>query len=188
MLFNAVRPHRSTTNRTCIASCLALIMAILCLLFPGKALAHGKSTSLITNGVDFRVSARFDARYRDGNWVPVQVTLTNDGADFNGAISLTMPSPYAGNGGNTSASSIYEEPINLATGSHKQVTLYVPLYFGSQGTTQTLEVDLLDNNGNKVGSHNTILRTLGASDIFVGVLSDQTNGFGPLNAVLLPNQ
>src|SRR5205823_7834394 len=114
------------------------------------------------------------------NWIPVQVTLNNSGTDFTGTISVNVPTPYLGGGG-TDPQAVYQAPISLANGAQKQVTLYVPLYFGSQGSTQAFSVDLLNSNGQKVSSQQTTVRTLGSDDIFVGVLSDQSNGFSPLS-------
>ena len=68
------------------------------------------------------------------------------------------------------------------------MTLYVPLYFGSQGSTEVFSVDLLNSNGQKVSSQQATVRTLNPNDIFVGVLSDQSSGFSPLSSLALPNQ
>src|SRR6266516_1492460 len=50
---------------------------------------------------------------------------------------------------------------------------------------QTITVDLLDANNQKVGSDVSTLRSIGPSDIFVGILSDQSTGFSPLSTVPL---
>ena len=64
------------------ASCFAVLYFV----FPTQALAHER-----IDGPTFHVNAGFESHYRDGNWVPVQVTLHNDGPDFNGALSLITP-------------------------------------------------------------------------------------------------
>src|SRR6266516_4319444 len=50
---------------------------------------------------------------------------------------------------------------------------------------QTITVDLLDANNQKVGSDVSTLRSIGPSDILVGILSDQPTGFSPLSTVPL---
>jgi hypothetical protein len=168
-----------------ISACFALILAFLfCSL---STQAHAASHAARAGGPTFRVNAGFDSRFRDGNWIPVQVTLRNDGPNFNGKISVNVPPPYAGTGNNAPIS-IYQEVVNLPTGAQKQVTLYAPFYLGAQGATLPVTVDLLNSDGQKVGTQQTALRSLGPTDIFIGVLSDQQTGFGPLSALTLPNQ
>src|SRR5437763_10790921 len=185
MLHRTNRPQWSTRASRLVGSCLACALTIAILLFPMSASAH--TTRNPSGGPGFHVNAGFDARYRDGNWIPVQITLSNNGTDFTGTISVNVPPPYLG-GGSANPQAVYQAPISLANGAQKQVMLYVPLYFGSQGSTQAFSVDLLNSNGQKVSSQHTTVRTLGSDDIFVGVLSDQSNGFSPLSSLKLPNQ
>src|SRR5947209_4694568 len=186
MLHRTNQPQESTRRASRhVGSCLTCALLIAFLLLPMSASAH--TTRNPSGGPSFHVNAGFDARYRDGNWIPVQVTLSNSGTDFTGAISVNVPPPYLG-GGSANPRAVYQAPISLANGAQKQVVLYVPLYFGSQGSTQTFSVDLLNSNGEKVSSQQTTVRTLGSDDIFVGVLSDQSTGFSPLSSLKLPNQ
>jgi uncharacterized membrane protein YhaH (DUF805 family) len=185
MLHRTNQPQWSTRASRFIGSCLTCALMIAFLLFPMSASAHTARNA--SGGPSFHVNAGFDARYRDGNWIPVQVTLSNSGTDFTGAISVNVPPPYLG-GGSANPQAVYQAPISLANGAQKQVMLYVPLYFGSQGSTQTFSVDLLNSDGQKVSSQQTTVRTLGSDDIFVGVLSDQSAGFSPLSSLKLPNQ
>src|SRR2546425_4373838 len=137
-------------------------------------------------GPTMQVNAGFETRYRDGNWVPVQVALHNDGPDFSGTLSINASaynSPYIGSG-NVSTPTHYQEPITLANGAQKQVTIYVPIYFD----VQNVVARLLDSDGNVISSQDSILNPLNLGDTLVGVLSDQSSGFGPLSAVSLPNQ
>src|SRR5690348_8397515 len=139
MLHRNNRPQWSTRASILVGSCLACALTIALLLFPMSASAY--STLSPSGGPSFHVNAGFDARYRDGNWIPVQVTLSNSGTDFAGTISVDVPPPYLG-GASGNPQAIYQAPISLANGAQKQVTLYVPLYFGSQGSIQTFTVDL----------------------------------------------
>lgn len=159
------------------ASCLALIL--LYSFSPTLALAH-EGTSVPT----FQVNAGFETHYRDGSWVPVQVTLHNNGPDFSGTVSLTAPTPQFLGSSNQGTPSNYQVPITLANGAQKQVTMYMPLYFDVQSVT----VKLLDSSGNVVGSQNATLTPLLPGDILTGILSDQSSAFNPLGTVSLPNQ
>ncbi len=158
------------------AFCFALVL--LYFFFPIQALAHE-----VTGGPTFRVNAGFETHYRDGNWVPVQVTLRNDGPDFRGTVSLIAPTSQFLGSSNQGTPSNYQVSITLANGAQKQVTMYVPLYFDVQSVT----VKLLDSSGNVVGSQTATLTPLLPGDVFIGILSDQSSGFSPLSAAPLPN-
>lgn len=156
-----------------------LVLALLFLAFPTQALAR-----VVTAGPSFQVNAGFETRYRDGNWVPVQVALHNDGPDFSGKLSLSAAPPQFLQQNNSGTPSNYQAPISLANGAQKQVTLYVPLYYDEQG----IVVKLLNSNGDVVGSQVATLNPLMPGDVLVGILSDQTSGFGPLSGTTLPSQ
>lgn len=179
--------HRMSSRATCcsIGCCAVFAILVSFFLLPMPALAQTTGTNSTLNakaGPTFSVNAGFNTRYRSGNWIPVQVSLSNDGADFTGTISITSPdaqNPYGG----TSSQSSYQIPISLPNGSQKQVTAYIPLYTSTQGITVTL----LDSNGNAVRVQNTGLQPLNPGDVFVGILSDANTGFGPLSGFTLPN-
>jgi hypothetical protein len=171
-------------RRRCNKYILALagfcfVLALFFFISPTSARANA-----VTGGErpSFQVNAGFDTHYRDGNWVPVQVALRNDGPDFNGTLSLTAPTPLGSS--NQGIPLHYQVSITLATGGQKQVTMYVPLYFD----IQSVVVKLLDNNGSIVGSQTATLNPLMSGDVFVGILSDQSSGFGQLSLAPLPNQ
>ena len=155
------------------------MLALLFLVFPTRAQARA-----VTSGPSFQVNAGFETRYRDGNWIPVQVTLHNDGPDFSGTLSLSAAAPQYLQPSNPGTPSNYQVPISLANGAQKQVTMYMPLYFDTQSAT----VKLFDSGGNVVRSQTATLNPLMPGDLFVGVLSDQSSGFAPLGTAPLPNQ
>jgi len=159
------------------AFCFAF--ALLNFVLSTQALAHER-----TGGPTFQVKAGFESHYRDSNWVPVQITLRNDGPDFNGTLSLITPTPQFQLSSGQGIPSNYQVSISLANGAQKQVTMYLPLYFDVQNVT----VKLLDRSGHNVGSQTAPLTPLMPGDVFIGVLSDQSSGFSSLSALSLPNQ
>ncbi len=118
------------------AFCFAF--ALLNFVLSTQALAHER-----TGGPTFQVKAGFESHYRDSNWVPVQITLRNDGPDFNGTLSLITPTPQFQLSSGQGIPSNYQVSISLANGAQKQVTMYLPLYFDVQNVT----VKLLDRSG-----------------------------------------
>src|SRR6516162_4128522 len=86
------------------AICLAI--ASIYAVFPKHVFARER-----TGGPTFQAKAGFESHYRDGNWVPVQITLHNDGPDFNGTLSLVTPNPQFQLSGVQSIPSNYQVSI-----------------------------------------------------------------------------
>lgn len=192
MLHNGQRLQPNLVRKMVIASCLAITIVLTYFFFPANASANTTYTAFTTqratsvvNGPVLQVTAGFNARFRDGNWIPVQINLSNNGADFDGTISINAPIPYNGPG---TTSSVYSEPISLANGTQKQVIIDIPVNLGGQGNVQDIHVNLLDSSGNVVRSQISKVSALGQNDIFTGILSDQNTGFSPLYSIALPNQ
>ncbi len=172
-------PHRRMFFR-CAGFCALFALFVSFFLLPAPALAQSRDTRAgfsAADGPTLSVNAGFNTRYRSGNWIPVQIALSNNGADFTGTISIASPDAqnYYGNPGSQST---YQIPITLPNGSQKQVTIYLPIYSSATGLT----VRLLDSNGNTVRTQNSVLQPLNQGDVFVGILSDTNTGFGPLSA------
>src|SRR5713101_4358357 len=137
----------SNRHHLALAGC-CLVFVLLILIAPTRAQAHA-----VRGGPSLQANAGFETRYRHENWVPVQVTLHNNGPDFSGTLSLSASSfQYLGQS-NPSTPSNYQMPISLANGARKQVTMYVPLYFDAQ----SVAVNLLDGSGNVIGSQAAML-------------------------------
>ena len=170
---------------------MCTLFAIVFFAIPQSVFAHNISVStkhMANDGPTFQVRLGFNSRFRDGNWVPVNVTLQNTGSDFTGSVSVNIP-PQFGGANSSSSTAIYRTPISLPNGAQKQVTLYAPFAFGTPGATQNITVVLLDTNGQRVGTpQTTAVHALLSSEFFVGVLSDVSNGFGSLSGLTLPQQ
>jgi hypothetical protein len=186
MLHPGQRLRPGLARKMVIASCLAITIVLTYFFFSPNASAYStqRATSVV-NGPILQVTAGFNARFRDGNWIPVQINLSNNGAEFDGTISINAPVPYNGPG---TSSSVYSEPISLANGTQKQVIINIPVNLGGQGNVQDIHVNLLDASGNIVRTQISKVSSLGQSDIFTGILSDQNTGFSPLYSIALPNQ
>jgi len=78
MLKRNEQPQFATAICMFIGSCLALILVLFFSSLPVSA----HTTISASGGPTFSVNAGFDSRYRDGNWVPIQIALRNSGPDF----------------------------------------------------------------------------------------------------------
>lgn len=129
-------------------------------------------------------SLGFDGVYQDGNWIPIQIDLSNNGPDFTGTVSVSVPSiTLAGPGPSTSANT-YQEAINLPPGSKKHVTISAPVNLNMQGSTAVVSVNLIDKAGHRV-THKDVAPANNTTNItLIGVLSDTPNNFSQLNIAL----
>src|SRR5947209_4407830 len=146
MLLKNAWHHINIQLRISAGICLTLILFLGIL--PGTASAHTTTTSAA--GLSMRIDMGFNSRYRDGSWVPIQVMLRNEGPDFNGTVSVNLPTPNAGINNTASTSSTYQQAVSLSTGAQKQIAINAPIFFGTPGSSQTVDVNLLDTNGKKV--------------------------------------
>lgn len=187
MSHNAQRLRPTIPMHINTGSFLILACIFLYFLFPLNASAYSNNTTHTTaSGPTLQVTAGFNTRFRDGNWIPVQISLSNNGPDFEGTITINTPSPYSGP--INSNGTIYQQPISLANGTHKQVTISIPINLGGQGTNQAIRVNLLDSNGNVVSTQTQRVSSVGQSDVLVALLSDLNTGFSQLYSIPLPNQ
>lgn len=114
------------------------------------------------NGISLEVEAGFDRYYVEDSWIPVQVTVANDGADVEGYLEIAT--------GSGSSARRYHQPIVLPNQSRKQVTMYVfPL-----GSVGQISVRLRDNDGRslKLAAAESVRHTI-ANELLYAVVSDE---------------
>jgi len=173
-----------TTCKLLVGCCLALTFSLLLLAAQASAHVADKPVSTLTLQLD----VGFNSFYRIGYWAPVRVTLGNRGADFSGTLAINTFSGRARTGPGTVVSPwSFKEPVTLARGTQKQVTLTVPLYMGPF-PPHGIVARLLDRHGRTVVTQQATPDYLLANDLFIGILSDHSAGFSPLSAVTLPNR
>src|SRR6266852_4328378 len=118
---------------------------------------------------------------------PVRVTLGNTGADFSGMLAInTFSGVSRTDPGTTNSPWSVAEPVALARGTQKRITLTVPLYMGPF-PPHGIAARLLDRHGRTVVTQEVTPEYLNPGDIFVGIFSGHNAGFSPLSAVTLPN-
>ena len=158
---------------------LVTILNIGLLLMPTKVSASSSSPTM-------QINAGFGTYFRVGAWVPLYITLHNNGADFNGMLTTSNPEGLVWQDTYSMVpSSIYQQPITAPRGTQKQITLYLPIT--TQSTTVNIIVQLLNSYGKVVQSQSVLLHQFFPGKAFVGLLSDQMNGFDALRKVVLPN-
>src|SRR5947209_4071344 len=118
---------------------LAIILNIGSLFMPTRVSASSSSPTL-------QVNAGFGTYFRIGAWVPLYITLHNNGPDFNGLLTTSNPEGFVWQDTYSMVpSSIYQQPVMVPHGSQKQVTLYLPIT--AQSSMVNIIVQLLDSYG-----------------------------------------
>jgi uncharacterized membrane protein YhaH (DUF805 family) len=184
-----LRLHPRPVPGTCrlTAYSLALLALVLTIAFSLSPTSISASSGAPPGGLALQVNAGFSSYFRNGTWIPLYITLRNNGPDFSGTLSTSNPEgPIWQPTFTTVPVSIYQEPVAVRHGIQKQVTIYLPV--SPIFSVASIRVQLLDSHGNVVQSQIASLRQLDPGDVFVGLLSGQTTGFDPLQTLALPNQ
>lgn len=127
----------------------ALVLLIGCTLTP--AFARQNSTASI------EISAFYGGTAKTGYWVPVHVTVANDGSDRNAMIRLS-----------TNTSGTFDAPVELPRGARKSLVMYVR----AQGFTRTITAHLLDG-GQEIASDSLNVTMVGTSSLLIGLIMEQ---------------
>jgi len=163
---NSWSRYRTATR---MSTSICFIFILMSFLFASQVSAQ--ATHSLSSGPRIKkIDVGLDGTYRDENWVPIQISLENNGSEFDGKIAINSSSlnnPRADNPSTT----IYQLPISLPSISNKQVTMYVPITSGFLGYNQPVIVSLIDNNGHKVTSQSTTLQGLNSSTLFIGLVT-----------------
>ena len=135
----------------------------------GSALAQG------AGGLTMTVKAGFDGKFKDGQWIPVRVTLENNGADLQGIIKVKFLESSA-------ATDTYQYPIELPSVSRKEIVIYVI----SGGYSRTLEVSL--NSGKNILEKVQLqLDNYASTDLWYGILSSNPSAYNILSQLSTTN-
>src|SRR5690606_40609407 len=138
---------------------LILALAMPAILALGPALQTG-------SGVEMTLAAGYNGFFRGGQWIPVQINVTNLGNDITGEVRVRT--------GDLSslAGTTYSTPLDLPRGSRKQVFLYVSL----DGFSRDLQVELVDGAGNIVRRGSTRVRVVDQGDVLYAVITGSPLG------------
>ncbi len=101
-------------KRWLIAICACLLLAAG---MPGGSVTIARAEE----AVQLRATAGVGGEYKETGIVPVQVTMTNNGPDLEGDLAV-----MTGDRGNNTFSVAYYQPVSIAKGATKQITITVP--------------------------------------------------------------
>lgn len=153
---------------TLIAICSSLIVSLKIF---GQANAQADAQITLT------AEAGFDGYAKEGKWIPVRVTLENQGADVNEASLQVSYKDFSG------ISTIYSADISLPTNSRKELFIYV--HYPQSGPT-SLNVELI--SGKKVISKiTTRISNIDPQSLMVGLMAGTPSNYSRLSQVTPQN-
>src|SRR5579859_4738278 len=150
----------------------AFIMVLVALagLRPGKAALAASETA--ATPITLTIHAGFDGYYKDQRWLPVRITVANDGPDTKGTLHVSVPRSGGG------ADLVVTRDVDLPTQSRREVFLYIP----TDGFLSSLQVGLSDGQKD-VASATSRLVQAGAGDLIYGVLAGSPSSFNLLSNI-----
>ncbi len=144
---------------------LFLLLLVLAGFAPPRQLPPGAIT--------MTVDAGFDGSFREDEWLPVYVRLSNDGPDIEGSLIVRPETSI------NAVSNRYSVPISLPQGSRKAAFLYITARaFASQ-----IRVELIDTSGVVMAAQPAPLRSLQTRDQLHVVVSQSATGVVDLTGV-----
>jgi hypothetical protein len=163
---------KSLTARRCVHT--ARWFLALLILAGGLAGAASLSAApLDQSGLTFAIHAGFDGYYKDGDWIPVRITVANDGPDLSGALRVSVPRNYG------PAQTVFSRPVDLPTQSRREIFLYVM----PEGVLTTVDVVLVNDKNKVVASKSVRMTQITPTDLLYGVLASSSSAFNGLTAL-----
>ncbi|MEO8610182.1 MAG: hypothetical protein ABI690_19970 [Chloroflexota bacterium] len=128
---------------------------------------------IIPAALTLSVEAGFDGSFREDQWMPVYIRVSNDGEDIEGRLVVRPETS------NNAVDNTYSLPINLPQGARKAVFLYITAHsFANQ-----IRVELIDDEGVVVAAEPANLRSIEARDQLYVVVTQSAIGTTDLTAV-----
>jgi hypothetical protein len=123
-------------------------------------------------GVSLSIRAGFDAYYKEAHWVPVRISVANDGPDVTGTLSIVAPR-------NDGSLVTYARAVELPTQSRRELYMYIP----TEGFVSKLEVTLADETQKLAPTASVRLTQAGPTDLIYGVLAGSPSAYNSLGDV-----
>ncbi len=153
---------------------LAVVLFAVVLAGPAAVLAASGATfpAAQTNPITLTARAGFDGYYKDTRWVPMRITVANDGPDARGTLQVTVAR-------NNAAELVIARPVELPTQSRREIFLYIP----TEGFVSSLQVKLVDGKDELAQPASVRMVQVGSSDLLYGVLAGSASAYNVLTDV-----
>ncbi|RME44889.1 MAG: hypothetical protein D6791_12095, partial [Chloroflexi bacterium] len=145
---------------------LIAVLVALAVLLAG----HPASAWQPAGGIVWSAEPFFEGIVKFGEWLPIRVILSNQGADRSVEVHATLAS--------AEGQATYVQPVELPAGAHKQVTLYVmPSSF-----SRRLRLSLME--GSEELEHTTVeLHPISYQALLVGIVAQDPDALSALRTI-----
>ncbi len=145
----------------------ASLAALLFLLNPGKIFQR-TALAQTTSGIQIEAQAGFDGLCKDGDWIPVKVTVENQAESLETSLQIQTSNL-------NSPSTLFSQPISLPSGSRKETFLYIR----SDTYLTEIKVQLVANR-QVIAQTAAPVTCITDNDRLFGVLSSNPSSFNGL--------
>lgn len=125
-----------------------------------------------SNGLTLSVRPGFEGYYKDGRWMPVRITVANDGVDTRGTLHIEAVR-------NDGAIVTFSREVQLPTLSRRELFMYIPM----EGYISNLNVALVNRQGNELVKQNVRVNRADPVDLLYGVIATSPSTFNILGDV-----
>lgn len=116
--------------------------------------------------IEISAEAGYDGRFRDGDWLPVNIQVSNEGDPVQGRLVVRPETSGTG------IANTYSTPVDLPTGASQNVTLYIT----ANGFATQVRVEMMDDAGTVLAAAPAQLRAAQPLDRLYVVVSQSAAG------------
>lgn len=151
-----------------------LLLLILAFLFAAALPSGGVSPARAQGPApQIQAEAAFDGYFKYGEWLPVWVNLTNQGADVDGEVRVRVQRSFA--------ATTFAVPVSLPSGARKRV----PVYVLPNNFTREIEVQYVAE-GQALASQRVTVRPQANISFLVGIIAPRQGAMSQVQGVELP--
>lgn len=144
---------------------ISLITGLLFTITPTFAQEGGGQTT----GISLSVRPGFEGYYKDGRWMPLRITVANDGVDALGTLRVEAPR-------NDGTTVLYRREVQLPTLSRRELYMYIPM----EGYLSNITIRLVNRQGNELASQSVRVSQASPTDLLYGVIANSPSTFNLL--------
>lgn len=150
------------SKRFMLMTALSFIMLFAGFSTPSSPAAAQDLTDLFS----MSINAGFDGYFRSNQWLPVRVSVENNGDPITGRMVIRPETSGSG------LPNTFSTPVDLPSGSSQVITLYITAYTNARN----IRVEILDDTDRVIASEETVLRSIAPTDRLFVVVSQVAGG------------
>lgn len=152
---------------------LTLLTVSVILLLSFNVSSPARAQENISELLSLNVDPAFDGRFRANQWMPLRISIQNQGDAINGRV-VVRPETSGGGLPNT-----YSTPVEIPSNSSQALFLYIT----ARSNANVLRVELLTDDNTVITSQDVIVRDIFPRDRMYAVVTQATTGIVDLTSL-----